>query len=64
MTPAVDRLEWILAGLDGTQDWGSDAASVPAPAFTAIVPPDVNVARTRARSKIYAPVFRRRPRRL
>lgn len=54
--PAVERLEWILAGLDGTTDWGSDAASVLGPAVTAFVSPDAYVERVRARSAVYAPV--------
>jgi predicted kinase len=55
-TPAVERLEWILAGIEGAEGWGSDATSVLAPAFTTIVPPAVYVDRVRARSKVYAPV--------
>jgi len=29
----VDRLGWILDGLNGAADWGSDAADVLAPEF-------------------------------
>lgn len=35
---AMDRLGWILDGLDGQEGWGSDAADVLAPEFTAIRP--------------------------
>ncbi|MEQ7127582.1 ATP-binding protein [Actinopolymorpha sp. B11F2] len=55
-TPAVERLEWILAGLDGAEDWGADVDSVLAPEFTAVVAPDVFVDRVRTRTQTYAPV--------
>jgi predicted kinase len=55
-TPALERLEWILAGIDGAEGWGSDAESVLAPVFTAIVAPKVYVDRVHTRAKIYAPV--------
>ncbi|MFC0435974.1 ATP-binding protein [Kutzneria buriramensis] len=55
-SPALERLEWILAGLDGTDGWGEDAADVLAPAFTAMVIPQQYVTITRHRSEIYAPV--------
>jgi hypothetical protein len=38
--PAMDRLGWILDGLNGAADWGGDAADVLAPEFTARVAPD------------------------
>lgn len=56
-SPAVERLEWILDGLDGDQGWGGDAADVLAPEFTAVVSADVLVGRTRLRSSVYAPVI-------
>lgn len=54
--PAVDRLEWILDGLDGTTDWGADTAAVLAPAFAALVPPAAYRERIRARSTSYRPL--------
>ena len=55
-SPAVDRLEWILAGLDGQTGWGGDAAEVLAPEFTAIVPAHRLVELTLRRSAVYAPL--------
>jgi hypothetical protein len=53
---ALDRLGWILDGLDGQQDWGSDADDMLAPEFTAIVPARRVVELTRQRSATHAPV--------
>jgi predicted kinase len=52
-SPALDRLEWILAGLDGTVGWGADAAEVLA---LPMVTPEQYVNITRHRSATYAPV--------
>jgi hypothetical protein len=38
--PAVDRLGWILGGLNGAADWGGGDANVLAPEFAAVMPPD------------------------
>lgn len=32
-SPAMDRLGWILDGLNRTEGWGSDGADVLAPGF-------------------------------
>ena len=53
---AMDRLGWILDGLDGQEGWGSDAADVLAPEFTAIRPAHRLVELTRQRSAAHAPV--------
>jgi predicted kinase len=53
--PAVDRLGWILDGLNGAADWGGDAADVLAPEFAALVPPDVFTERVRRRAAAFAP---------
>jgi hypothetical protein len=54
-SPAVDRLGWILDGLNGAADWGGDAAGVLAPEFAALVPPDVFTERVRQRAAAFAP---------
>jgi hypothetical protein len=54
-SPAVDRLDWILDGLNGAADWGGDAADVLAPEFAALVPPDVFAERVRQRAAAFAP---------
>jgi hypothetical protein len=36
----VDRLGWILGGLNGAADWGGGDANVLAPEFAAVMPPD------------------------
>jgi predicted kinase len=54
-SPALDRLGWILDGLNGAADWGSDAADVLAPEFAALVPPDVFTERVRQRAVAFAP---------
>lgn len=36
-SPATDRLEWILDGVNGGAGWGGDAAEALAPAFAALV---------------------------
>jgi hypothetical protein len=53
--PAMDRLGWILDGLNGAVDWGSDAAEVLAPEFAALVPPEVFTERVRQRAAAFAP---------
>ena len=53
--PAMDRLGWILDGLNGAVDWGSDAADVLAPEFAALVPPEVLTERVRQRAEAFAP---------
>ncbi|HEX7159903.1 MAG TPA: Cpe/LpqF family protein [Trebonia sp.] len=54
-SPAVDRLGWILDGLNGAADWGSDAADVLAPEFAALVPPDAFAERVRQQAAAFAP---------
>jgi predicted kinase len=54
-SPATDRLGWILDGLNGAADWGSDAADVLAPEFAALVPPDAFAERVRQRAAAFAP---------
>jgi hypothetical protein len=51
----MDRLSWILEGLNGAADWGGDAADVLAPEFAALVPPDVFAERVRQRAAAFAP---------
>ena len=55
-TPATRRLQWLLAGLDGAEGWGSDAAEVLAPEFAAFVAPARFVEVYRSRSQRFAPV--------
>jgi hypothetical protein len=38
-SPATDRLDWLLDGLDGDAGWGGDAADVLAPPFAALTLP-------------------------
>jgi predicted kinase len=54
--PAVERLEWVLDGLDGARGWGDDAAEVLAAEFAAVVPPEQYVKITRRRAMDYSPV--------
>ena len=54
-SPAMDRLGWILDGLNGAADWGSDAADILAPEFVALVPPDVFTERVRQRAVAFTP---------
>lgn len=54
-SPAVDRLGWILDGLNGAAGWGGDAADVLAPEFAALVPPDAFAERVRQRAAAFAP---------
>ena len=54
-SPAMDRLGWILDGLNGAADWGGDAADVLAPEFAALVPPDAFAERVRQRAAAFAP---------
>lgn len=54
-SPAVDRLGWILDGLNGVADWGGDAADVLAPEFAALMPPDAFAERVRQRAAAFAP---------
>jgi predicted kinase len=51
----MDRLGWILDGLNGAAGWGADAADALAPEFAALVPPDVFTERVRQRATIFAP---------
>jgi predicted kinase len=53
--PAVDRLGWILDGLNGAAGWGGDAADVLAPEFTALAAPDVFTGWVRQRAAAFAP---------
>jgi len=52
---AMDRLGWILDGLNGSAGWGADAADVLAPELAAMVPPDQFAERVRQRSAAFAP---------
>ena len=54
-SPAVDRLGWLLDGLNGAGDWGNDAADVLAPEFMALVSPDAFTERVRQRAAAFAP---------
>jgi hypothetical protein len=51
----MDRLGWILDGLNGAAEWGSDAAEVLAPELAALVPPDVFTERVRQLAAAFAP---------
>jgi len=55
-SPALERLGWILDGLNGAAGWGGGAADVFAPEFAALVPPDVFAEHVRQRAAIFAPV--------
>lgn len=55
-SPAMDRLCWILDGLQGTAGWGGDAADVLAPEFAALLPPDRFAERVRQRAAALAPL--------
>jgi len=54
-SPAMERLGWILDGLNGAAGWGADAADVFAPEFAELVPPDVFTGRVRQRAAVLAP---------
>ena len=54
-SPAVDRLGWILDGINGAAGWGGDVADVLAPEFAALVPPEVFTERVRQRAAAFAP---------
>jgi predicted kinase len=54
-SPAVDRLGWILDGLNGAPGWGGDAADVLAPEFAALVSPEAFTERVRQRAAASAP---------
>lgn len=54
-SPAVDRLGWILDGINGAAGWGGDVADVLAPEFAALVPPEVFAERVRERAAAFAP---------
>jgi predicted kinase len=54
-SPAMERLGWILDGLNGAAGWGGDAADVLAPEFAALVPPEVFTERVRQRAATFAP---------
>ena len=54
-SPALDRLAWILDGINGAAGWGGDVADVLAPEFTALVPPEVFTERVRQRAAAFAP---------
>ncbi len=53
---AADRLDWILDGLNGTADWGADAADVLAPEFSALMPPGTFAERIRQRAADFTPI--------
>jgi predicted kinase len=55
-SPATDRLDWLLDGLNGDAGWGGDAAEVLAPQFAALIPPEDFAARVRQRAAALAPV--------
>lgn len=50
------RLEWLLDGLAGHEDWGKDAEDVLAPDFTSKIAADVFVPRIQGRALTYAPL--------
>jgi hypothetical protein len=54
-SPAVDRLGWILEGLNGAAEWGCDDAAALAPEFAVRVPPGVFTERIRQRAAAFAP---------
>ena len=54
-SPALDRLAWILDGINDVAGWGDDVADVLAPEFTALVPPEVFTERVRQRAADFAP---------
>jgi hypothetical protein len=54
-SPATDRLDWLLDGLNGDAGWGGDAADTLAPPFAALIPPDQFAARMRRRAAALAP---------
>ena len=54
--PAVQRLAWVLDGLDGMDGWGQDAGQVIAPEFAARLPAERITAMIRGRSAGFAPV--------
>ena len=54
-SPAVDRLGWILDGINGAAGWGGDVADVLAPEFAAVVTPDVFTERVRQWAAAFAP---------
>ena len=51
-SPAMDRLGWILDGLNGAAGWGGDAAGC---CGVAGVPPDVFTERVRAGGRLRPP---------
>jgi hypothetical protein len=55
-SPAMDRLGWVLDGLNGEAGWGGDAADVLAPEFAALVPADRFAELVRQRAASFAPV--------
>lgn len=54
--PCVQRLGWVLDGIDGVPGWGADAADVIAPELAARAPVDAITAMIRRRSADHAPV--------
>lgn len=52
----LDRLGWILDGLNGTPGWGDDAAEMLAPDFAAIMPPGRFVEGVRKLAAAAAPI--------
>lgn len=53
-TPAIERLEWILDGLDRADGWNADVEECVAPSFLTVVPDYAD--RIRRRSDDYVPV--------
>lgn len=55
-TPALDRLEWLLSGLNGAEGWGADLQQVISADFLEAIAPVDYRALTRERSASFAPV--------
>ena len=55
-SPAADRLEWVLDGLNGNAGWGTDADDVLASEFTAVVPAVTFAEVVRRRAGAFAPI--------
>lgn len=55
-SPVLDRLGWILDGLNGAEGWGANAADVLAPQFAARIPPEQFAELIRRRSAAVAPI--------
>lgn len=54
--PALVRLEWVLAGLDGAEGWGADLGDALSPEFLGIMSAETYVDLVGDRRRTYAPV--------